>query len=96
MSKRLQLFFSKHEPMWDDLNRFGKSRILQSFYIWLFLVPMAAKALSVVDDPLVLTGISDGLRIQLTLPFSWQVFYVSAVFVAAANVVYSFRCPLSV
>ncbi len=78
---------------WDDLNRFGKNRMLQSSYIWLLVVPMAAKALSAVDDPLVLTGISEGLRIHLTLPFSWQLFYVSAVVVSVAGVVYGLLCP---
>lgn len=80
-------------PMWDDLNRFGKNRLLQSSYAWLFVVPMVAKALRAIDDPLILTGISEGLRIHLTLPFSWQVFYVSAVVVSIAGAIYALVCP---
>lgn len=78
---------------WDKINRFGKNRILRSSYIWLFVVPMASKALSSVSDPVVFTGLSEGLRIHFTLPFSWVLFYFSAVFVSIANVVYEFACP---
>ena len=80
-------------PKWDDLNRLGKSRLLQSSYVWLLLVPMAAKALSAIENPLILTGISDGLRIHIALPFSWHVFYFSAVFVSIAGVIYTLFCP---
>lgn len=79
--------------MWDDLNRVGKSRLLQSSYVWLLLVPMAAKALSAIENPLILKGISDGLRIHVALPFSWHVFYFSAVSVSIAGVIYTLFCP---
>lgn len=80
-------------PRWDELNRLGRSRLLQSSYVWLLLVPMAAKALSAIDDPLILKGIAEGLRIHLTLPFSWRLFYFSAVTVSIAGAIYSFFCP---
>lgn len=82
-----------HVLMWDDLNRFGKNRILQSSYVWLFVVPIAARALSVISDPLVLTGISEGFRIRMTLPFSWHLFYFSAVVVSIAGLIYMLMCP---
>lgn len=78
---------------WDDLSRLGRSRVLQTSYLWLFIVPVAAKALSLVSDPLVLSGLSEDLVIDLTLPFSWKLFYLSAVLVAVASVIYTVRCP---
>lgn len=80
-------------PLWDGLNRLGKSRILKTSYVWLLLVPMVAKALAAIEDPLVLDGISQGLRIHITLPFYWWLFYFSAVAVSIAGAIYSLVCP---
>ncbi len=80
-------------PKWDGLNRFGKNRALQSSYVWLLIVPIAAKALSAIEDPLVLEGISHGLKITLALPFSWKLFYFSAIAVSGASAIYALACP---
>lgn len=80
-------------PLWDGLNRLGKSRILKTSYVWLLLVPMVAQALAKIEDPLILDGISHGLRIQIALPFNWWLFYFSAVSVSIAGVIYSLVCP---
>ena len=78
---------------WEELSRFGKNRVIQSSYIWLFLVPLAAKALSTVESPLIISGLSDGLKINLHLPFSWYLFYVSALAFTFATALYALSCP---
>ena len=80
-------------PTWEGLNRLGKSRLLQSSYVWLLIVPMAAKGLSTINDPIVFTGIGEGLRISVTLPFSWKLFYFSAVAISVAGLIYTCACP---
>ena len=80
-------------PKWDTLNALGKSRVLRSSYLWLIVVPIAAKALSSVENPIVLTGLGEGLVLSLTLPFSWKLFYFSSVSISVAGLIYSFRCP---
>ena len=80
-------------PTWDGLNRLGKSRVLQTSYVWLLVVPTAAKILGALESPIVLTGLGQGLRFTLELPFSWKLFYFSAVAISLGGIIYTTRCP---
>jgi hypothetical protein len=62
-------------------------------YIWLFIVPIAAKTFSLMGDIATVTVFDYQFKIELTLPFSWNVFYFSALFFAIAHLTYNFRCP---
>ena len=74
---------------WEAISRFGKSQVLATSYIWIVIVPVLAKLLTQLESPVMFFGQS----IELILPFSWQVFYFSAVLIALAGVVYHLRCP---
>ncbi len=81
---------------WETLNSLGKSRILRTSYIWLLVVPVAAKVLSSVNSPIKLTGIGEGLRFNLELPFTWKLFYLSSIAISFAGIIYTLKCPLLV
>ena len=62
-------------------------------YIWIFLVPIAAKILSRVEDVATITIFGYTFSIPLSLPFSWKVFYFSAICFAFGNLLHKLRCP---
>lgn len=61
-------------------------------YIWLFIVPILAKTLAGLEDVASITVFDYSFNLQLSLPFSWKVFYFSALFFAAANLLLLSRC----
>lgn len=62
-------------------------------YIWLFLVPIASKALANIGNTANIQVFSHEFLITLSLPFSWKVFYFAAVFFTLATILFKFRCP---
>jgi hypothetical protein len=78
---------------WTALNQFHEIKFISSMYIWVFLVPALAKFLSAVGDMASVTIFEYSFELQLTLPFSWKVFYFSALCFAIANLIYRIRCP---
>jgi len=78
-------------PRWSQLNALGESRILRSSYLWLVLVPVAAKFIDVL--PKEFEAFSTSIRMDFELPFSWTLFYFSSVAFAAASLLYATRCP---
>jgi len=75
------------------LNVFGKNRLLATSYLWLIVVPVTAKVFSKIENPLDLSNVIDGLVIDLELPFSWHLFYYSAVLISLGGAIYRIRCP---
>jgi hypothetical protein len=84
---------SKKKYQWSDLRRIGRSRLLRSSYVWLFVVPIAAKALSAASDLASFSLLGQEFTLALELPFSWKVFYFSAVAFSIASFIYSVWCP---
>lgn len=78
---------------WSSLNKLGQSRLLRSSWIWLVIVPVVSRAMASVQSPLDFSRFVPGLRLDLTLPFSWHRFYISALLVAIAGGIYALRCP---
>lgn len=78
---------------WDYLASIGNSKFIKSSYIWLFIVPVAAKGMSLIEDPLDFSHLVPGLVLDLELPFSWVVFYASAIFFALGNIFFQRSCP---
>lgn len=80
---------------WADLRSFGNSRLIRTSYIWLFLVPAAAKVLDPLTEmPLSLAklGIIEE-PVVLHLPTAWAAFYFMSLAFAVAQTIYYFRCP---
>src|SRR5438094_6474286 len=84
---------AKKIPSWTALRRFGTSRVLRTSYFWLFFVPIAAKLLLQLKNPLHLDIFGEIHVVHFTLPFSWYCFYFAAIAFSAATLLYSTFCP---
>ncbi|WP_299178866.1 hypothetical protein [uncultured Neptuniibacter sp.] len=78
---------------WSQLNQIRGIKLISSMYIWIFLVPIAVKLLSLADNVATLEIFKYQFAVHLSLPFSWQVFYFSALSFALATLIYQARCP---
>lgn len=67
--------------------------MLRSAYFWIVAVPMAAKLFEAIESGsnFVIPGTS--ISITLSLPFSWKVFFLSALLTSLGNLIYSLTCP---
>lgn len=78
---------------WDTIKGFGKAKTLKTSYIFLFLVPVLARASINIPDSVTIPFWDKTLEIPLALPFSWIVLFVSACLASLGNVIYTVRCP---
>lgn len=78
---------------WESMRNLANSKIVKSSYIWLLVVPLAARLLSKIDDVIDLTIFGSNIKIATTLPFSWQLLFIAACFFTLANIIYSIFCP---
>ena len=78
---------------WSLLSALGKSRLLKTAYLWLFIVPICAKLLNNIESVVNVQLFHATFSINLALPFSWVVFFFSAVAISAGDAIYSLRCP---
>ena len=81
---------------WSLLEKIQRIKLIKSMYIWLILVPIIAKSLSKVEEVANVKVFEYSFALDLGLPFSWKVFYFSALCFAAANLIYLLRCYLIV
>ncbi|MCI0562641.1 MAG: hypothetical protein MN733_29530 [Nitrososphaera sp.] len=79
---------------WSLLHKVQKVKFVKGMYIWLFLVPIAANALAKINDKVAtLSVFGYTFDIQLSLPFSWPLFYFSALCFVLGNVFFYMYCP---
>ncbi|MCK0746841.1 hypothetical protein, partial [Chromohalobacter nigrandesensis] len=64
-----------------------------STYIWLIIVPVAAKAASGLNESLSFEAGGATHNVSLTLPFSWQIFFLSALMFAIGNILFIVVSP---
>lgn len=85
-------YYDNLPPNWRALAVLGQSRIIRSSYFWIFFVPIAARVcrgIRVIEVPL----LKKTIELDVTLPFSWKLFFLSALLFSAASIIYSWRCP---
>ncbi len=80
-------------PDWATLEKIQKVRIVQSTYVWIFIVPVLAKALSRIEDPIKMMVFYQKFELHTSLPFSWWVFYFAAISFVLANLIFIWKCP---
>lgn len=79
---------------WSSLKKMQEQRIVQSTYIWLFILPIAAKLLEQIDSEVKLHLADSIIKFNFELPFSWKLFFISALLFTVANILYIVFCPL--
>lgn len=78
---------------WNKLKSIQNNKIIKSTYIWLVIVPITAKTLSRLEDTFTFSINSHEYILDLALPFSWQIFFLSALFFVLGNIFYIFSSP---
>lgn len=78
---------------WKVISVFGKNKIINRSFLYLFIVPVFAKILSKVQSPLSLNFGGSKIEVVLDLPFSWKLFFFSALFFTLAAILYHFISP---
>ena len=68
------------------------SRAIKSSYFWFFFVPIVAKTLNELEK-FKIPFFEKTKSIEMLLPFTWEYFYYSAVFMAFANLIYIVFSP---
>lgn len=93
MTLREFMRFTEMKLRWSALGRLGNSRLLKSSYYWLIVVPLLAHLIIEVNPVIKIPLWGSEHILNLGLPFSWKMFYFSAVACAISSAVYSFGCP---
>lgn len=78
---------------WEEYQTFFQLIILRYLVVWFSLVPVLAGLVSQLPDPLPITLLGVTHEIELTLPFSWQLLWVSSLFFVLALALYKAFCP---
>ncbi len=78
---------------WNQLKFLPNNRLIKSMGYWLFIVPIAVKLLSLIENPVLIKFDDYLLKLDFSLPFSWYAFFFSALFFSVGNVFYMFWCP---
>jgi hypothetical protein len=77
---------------WKNVDGMGKNKILSSSYFWVAFVPLCANFFKEVNN-ISITIMGHVYKFYIDVPFSWHLFYFSALLVACAKTIYSFYCP---
>lgn len=79
--------------LWSFLRSLRTNRLVSSTYIWLIIVPVASKLTSGVGESLSfeLGGVDH--HVTLSLPFSWKIFFLSALAFSIGNALFSAFSP---
>lgn len=71
-------------PTWNALRSVGNSKVVNSSFIWLIVIPPLSRFLEAIHAAI---GISP------TLPLNFAAFYFSAFFFTIAAILFNFFCP---
>ena len=78
---------------WYSIRLIGKSKLSNSMYYWLFIVPIAAKVLSEINEDIRMKIFGQDFNFIFSLPFNWKMFFFSALFFSIGNVIFNLFCP---
>lgn len=78
---------------WSNIKVLGENKMINKSYVYLFLVPALAKIFEKVNSPLNLKMFGEEFEIVFELPFTWQVFFFSALFFTIGAIIYTFCAP---
>ncbi|MCE8031912.1 hypothetical protein EKK97_10935 [Billgrantia tianxiuensis] len=85
--------FLREEISWSRLKQVHQLKVVQTMYVWLFIVPVAAKSLHRIEEFVRITILGHTFELVTTLPFSWHLFYGSALCFVLGNLFFFMYCP---
>jgi hypothetical protein len=80
-------------PDWGGLRSMGNSKVVRSNLYWMFLIPIVAKTVLVIQNNHHLMGPLGVLAKDLQLPFSWIALFLSSLAFSVGALVFIVRCP---
>jgi hypothetical protein len=83
----------KRLPRWERFKSFFQMAILQYLAVWFTVVPLVATLFEGIPRPLPLEWHGRTAALELALPFSWEVLWLSSFFFFIGLVLYHLRCP---
>jgi len=78
---------------WVSISKVGGSKFIQSFSIWIMLVPIIAKLFGNLPDIIEVRLFGSTFFFDIVLPFGLSIFYFSALSFGVANIIYLISCP---
>lgn len=78
---------------WGNLASLENNKFVQRALVFLFIIPMVAKFLSKIDNPVKLKINDYLLTLDISLPFSWIAFYFSALAFTISILIFRFLAP---
>ncbi len=82
-----------HLFLWSSLNKVGQSRTLTSSYIWIIVIPVLVRFLSKIEHVFTFKFFGTSISLDMSLPFSWEILYFSAILFGLGNLLYTAFCP---
>lgn len=80
-------------PYWHSIKKTESNKIVQSVHVWLILVPIIAKLMSLIEGPFVIVISENTYAFDLSLPFAWVLFFGAALFFTLANITFIYFAP---
>ncbi|WP_425399976.1 hypothetical protein [Aeoliella sp.] len=78
---------------WSSLKSLGLGAWARLAFVWIILVPIAAKFLSAIKSPVEVDFGGDAILLNFELPFSWKMFYFGAIAFTVGRWMFQYRCP---
>lgn len=78
---------------WSQLKKVESYSVVKSMYVWLLIVPIAAKATAKIRGIVDLEIFGHDFTFDFGLPFSWEAFYFAALAFVIGNIAVIARCP---
>lgn len=103
MLKRLQEFtntvlgwpktYLNEKWRWENYRDFFNLTVFRYLVLWFSLVPVLASLLTGLEPPIVIPIGEREITLGFTIPFYWQILWLSSMFFFLALVLYKLRCP---
>lgn len=78
---------------WEEYRDFFQMIILRYLVLWFSIVPLIASFLSSINGPVHLSIGNEEIILNFSLPFTWQLLWLSSFFFVLAFAIYKVRCP---
>ena len=85
--------FILNKSSWPVIKKIGGSKFIQSFTIWVIMVPLFAKVFYKIPDEIIINILNAQLTIVCNLPFKLTIFYFCSLLFGLSNIIYMFSCP---
>ena len=80
-------------PRWEKYKGFFQITIFRYLVLWFSLVPVVVTLFEGLQRPLVIPWDHKIISLQLAMPFSWQLLWLSSLLFFVALGLYHLRCP---